>query len=44
MSEMNRVAPQLADAAVLDGEGREHRLGDQWKDRPAVIMWVRHFG
>jgi hypothetical protein len=41
---MERVSPDLANAAVSDGEGRERRLGDLWKDRPAVVMWVRHFG
>jgi hypothetical protein len=41
---MDRVSPELSNAAVLDADGHEQRLGDQWKDRPALIMWVRHFG
>jgi hypothetical protein len=41
---MDKVAPELADAAVSDADGKEHRLGDLWKDKPAVVLWVRHFG
>jgi hypothetical protein len=41
---MDKVSEQLANAQVLDGEGKPHRLADQWKDRPALILWVRHFG
>ena len=29
---------------VLDPDGEEVRLGSQWRERPAVIVWLRHFG
>jgi peroxiredoxin len=35
---------QLADCMVSDLEGRRVRLGDEWRDRPAVVVWLRHFG
>jgi hypothetical protein len=34
----------LAAAGVLDTDGKPVRLADAWKDRPAVIVWLRHFG
>jgi hypothetical protein len=34
----------LAACVVQDEQGRDVRVGDLWKDRPAVIAWVRHFG
>jgi len=35
---------QLADAVVQDVDGREVRLGDLWRERPAVLVFVRHYG
>ena len=35
---------QLADLTVLDLESKPVRFGDLWKDRTAVIVFVRHFG
>jgi len=32
-------ALQLADA-----DGQTVRLGELWKERPAVIIWLRHYG
>ena len=40
---MGRAHP-LTDVTVLDLEGRPVRLGDLWKDRRAVLVFVRHFG
>lgn len=40
---MGRMHP-LTDVTVLDLEGRPVRLGDLWKDRRAVLVFVRHFG
>jgi hypothetical protein len=37
-------AADLADMAVQDERGQPHRLGDAWKDRTAVLAFVRHFG
>ncbi|MBV8194094.1 MAG: AhpC/TSA family protein [Candidatus Dormibacteraeota bacterium] len=34
----------LSEAAVLDADGGRFRLGDLWQDRPAVVVWLRHFG
>lgn len=38
------VSPALADVAVTDDDGRPSRLGELWVARPAVLVWVRHFG
>jgi hypothetical protein len=35
---------QLGDVVVKDVEGREVRLGDVWRDRPAVLVFLRHYG
>ena len=35
---------QLADLQVKDAEGRDLRLGDLWRDRPAVLVFLRHYG
>jgi hypothetical protein len=29
---------------VLDPDGREVRLGQLWRDRAAVVVFIRHFG
>jgi peroxiredoxin len=38
------VPSTLADAQALDGSRAPHRLGDYWRSRPAVVVFVRHFG
>jgi len=35
---------ELANAGVKDVEGRDVRLGELWRDRPAVLVFVRHYG
>ena len=40
---MGRAHP-LSDVTVLDLEGRPVRVGDLWKERRAVLVFVRHFG
>ena len=40
----DRLDPALADVEVKDVEHRSIRLGTLWADRPAVLVWVRHFG
>jgi hypothetical protein len=35
---------RLSDVTVLDVEGRPLRLGDVWRDRAAVAVWLRHYG
>ena len=39
-----KVDPALADVEVKDTDGNPVRLGSLWTDRPAVVIWVRHFG
>lgn len=34
----------LADATVLDLSGRAHPLGEHFRERPAALLFVRHFG
>ena len=34
----------LADITVKDVEGADVRLGDLFRDRPAVLVFVRHYG
>jgi hypothetical protein len=34
----------LADAVVKDVDGRDLRLGELWRDGPAVVVFVRHYG
>jgi hypothetical protein len=41
---MEHVTDTLANAQVLDVEGKPRRLGDLWKNRPALLLFVRHFG
>jgi hypothetical protein len=35
---------ELGDIVVKDTEARDVRLGDLWRDQPAVIVFVRHYG
>ena len=37
-------ADELARIVLLDHEGGEVRLGDLWRDRPAALVWLRHYG
>ncbi len=41
---MLTLADRLAAIKVLDEHGAEVALGTLWKDRPAVVALVRHFG
>jgi hypothetical protein len=38
------IDPALAAVELKDVENRPVRLGTLWVDRPAVLVWVRHFG
>lgn len=35
--------PELADIALLDTSDRIVRLGDLWSERPAIVVWIRHY-
>jgi hypothetical protein len=37
-------ADELADLVLPDHEAIDVRLGDLWKDRPAALVWLRHYG
>jgi hypothetical protein len=39
-----RVSEELAGAIVVGTDGNERALGDLWRERPALLLWVRHFG
>jgi hypothetical protein len=41
---MANVAAKLAPIEALDPKGRTVALGTLWKDRPAVLVFIRHFG
>ena len=34
----------LADVVLPDHDGRPVRLGDLWAERPAALVWLRHYG
>jgi hypothetical protein len=34
----------LGALSLLDADGAAHRLGDLWRDRPIVLVFLRHFG
>jgi hypothetical protein len=38
------TADGLADIVLPDQDGHEVRLGDVWSDRPAALVWLRHYG
>jgi hypothetical protein len=35
---------RLAEIVLPDAEGREVRLGSLWAERPAVLVFLRHYG
>jgi hypothetical protein len=37
-------ADALAAIALPDPDGNEVRLGDLWAERPAALVWLRHYG
>jgi hypothetical protein len=39
-----RVSAELAAAEVVDSDGTSRPLASLWQQRPALILWVRHFG
>jgi hypothetical protein len=34
----------LSETSLIDDAGRAHRLGELWRDRPIVLVFLRHFG
>lgn len=38
------LAERLAPIEVLDEDGHGHQLGSAWAERPALLVFIRHFG
>jgi hypothetical protein len=38
------LSKRLADIVLPDAHGREIRLGSLWESKPAVIVFLRHYG
>lgn len=34
----------IEDVRIPDSTDTEVRVGELWRDRPAVITWLRHYG
>ena len=34
----------LSATSLIDDTGEAHRLGELWRDRPIVLVFLRHFG
>jgi hypothetical protein len=41
---MQTEAAVLQDIVLKDSTGADVRLGDLWRDRPVVVVWLRHYG
>jgi hypothetical protein len=38
------LSAALAPIVLPDTDGREVRLGSLWQERPAVVVFLRHYG
>jgi hypothetical protein len=38
------LSSRLAEIVLPDADGREVRLGSLWAERPAVLVFLRHYG
>jgi cytochrome oxidase Cu insertion factor (SCO1/SenC/PrrC family) len=34
----------LEAVSLTDSDGRPHRLGDLWAEKPVIVVFLRHFG
>lgn len=34
----------VQDISLPDSYGNARRIGELWKDRPVVLVWLRHYG
>jgi hypothetical protein len=41
---MATAAGSLADMVLPDQDDNDVRLGDLWRDQPAALVWLRHYG
>ena len=39
-----RLATRLSEIELSDWQGDAHKLGTLWKERPVVLVFIRHFG
>jgi hypothetical protein len=39
-----RVDDKLAEAKLVDTDGNARAARELWRSRPALLLWVRHFG
>lgn len=39
-----RLSTRIADIVLEDWQGRPQRLGELWRHRPVVLVFIRHFG
>jgi hypothetical protein len=37
-------ADELGEIVLLDHDGADVRLGDLWREAPAALVWLRHYG
>ncbi len=40
----DELATRLQDVVLPDQDGQDVRLGDLWAERPAALVWLRHYG
>ena len=38
------MANPLVDIVLPDQDGDDVALADLWRDRPAALIWLRHYG
>lgn len=41
---MTDLANRLSEIQLRDPDGSPVRLGDAWRDGPALVVFIRHFG
>jgi hypothetical protein len=41
---MSKIDPRLAAMTLRDADDRPLLLSDLWKDGPAVVVFIRHYG
>jgi len=44
MTDGRETARRLQDVIVQDPQGAPVRLGETWRERPTVLLFLRHFG
>ena len=37
-------ADEIGAIELPDQDGVQRRLGDYWKESPAILVWLRHYG